>query len=90
MRMAVSIVGKAVYARLSRDRYDVDDLFSPTVLLDSVRCLLQIAVSYDCWAFSLDLAGAYLYANPSRIVYLRAPGHLQDILDPSEIPMTPS
>ena len=47
-------------------------------------------MSYDCWAFSLDLAGAYLYANPSRIVYLRAPGHLQDILDPSEIPMTPS
>ena len=69
-------------------RFREGNVFSPTAMLDSVRILLQLTVSYDLWGFTLDLAGAYLFAPPDRTSYLRAPPGLNLILDDTEFPRT--
>jgi len=70
--------------------FAVTDKFSPTVMAELVRLLLQIMVTFDCWAFTLDVAGAYLFATPSELKFLRCPPHLADILSDSEFPRTSS
>jgi len=73
------------------NKFDVTDKFSPTVLSESVRIMLQMAVSNECFVFAIDVAGAYLYAEPSdKNVILRIPPGLLQILGHDKFPKTPS
>ena len=74
-------------------QFSVEDSFSPTVLQESVRLILQIAITNDLWAFSLDVAGAYLFADADpemRKLVLHAPPYLDQILSDEEYPKVPS
>jgi hypothetical protein len=81
--------GRLVACQIARG-FNVTDTFSPTVAQESVRLVLQIAVSHDCYVFSLDVAGAYLFATPSEETILHCPPHLADIIDDSDFPRTRS
>merc|ERR1719498_2178259 len=56
------------------------DKFSPTLSISTLRLMLAFAAVYDCKISTVDIAGAYLYAElaPEDRVYLRVPPGLRD------------
>ena len=63
-------------------RFNVDNKWSPTITMDSVRLIFVIAALNQCELLSLDVSGAYLRGKRRSSfapVFLRLPPGLDDL-----------